>query len=231
MTIHFNANLLPQCPTPEYVAWIDVMGIQSSMSRSLNVSGNFIFKLHIAALQAPHANVNLYPIMDGLYATSVTQQDMLTFLRDLFTSIADEFIDAARPEFRFIVRGAIAYGPVIHGNSVPANISYSQEFQNNQLYKDAILLGLPMIQANQSEKNAPPFGLFVHESARSFSPQNQAPLHHVWWKWGTQQNQAWTGLKQALPLHFAWCKQHSSEILYDPVRIAVHEEMSTQYFA
>ena len=94
MTISFNANLLPQSPTPEYVAWVDVMGIQSSMSRSLNVSGNFIFKLHIAALQSTHTNVSLYPIMDGLYATSATQQDMLTFLRELFSSIADEFINA-----------------------------------------------------------------------------------------------------------------------------------------
>ena len=231
MTISFNANLLPQSPTPEYVAWVDVMGIQSSMSRSLNVSGNFIFKLHIAALQSTHTNVSLYPIMDVLYATSATQQDMLTFLRELFSSIADEFINATRPEFRFIIRGALAYGPVIHGNSVPANISFSQAFQDNQLYKDSILLGLPMIQANQSEKNAPPFGIFVHESARSFAPQNQPPIHHVWWKWGTQQNQNWNGLKQTLSQHFTWCKQHSSEILYDPIRIAAHEEMSNQYFA
>ncbi len=39
----FKSKLIPT-PKNEYVAWVDVMGIQSSMSRSIDISANFIFK-------------------------------------------------------------------------------------------------------------------------------------------------------------------------------------------
>jgi hypothetical protein len=139
MPIFFNSQLLPQFPTSEYIAWIDVMGIQSAMGRSLNISGNFVFKLHIAALQAPIGNVRLYPIMDGFYASSANQADMLEFLREVFVQTADEFVHEAEPLHRFVVRGALAFGPVIHGNQIPANAS--NVFQANVGHKDAILLG------------------------------------------------------------------------------------------
>ncbi len=66
----FKSKLIPT-PKNEYVAWVDVMGIQSSMSRSIDISANFIFKLHIAALNAKTAKLNIYPVMDGFYALSV----------------------------------------------------------------------------------------------------------------------------------------------------------------
>ena len=39
-------------PTNEYICWIDVMGSQSIMLRSLKIASNFVMKLHIAALRA-----------------------------------------------------------------------------------------------------------------------------------------------------------------------------------
>jgi len=52
MELYFNANKLLD-PSNEYVCWIDVMGIKSSMERSIKISANFIYKLHIAAIEAP----------------------------------------------------------------------------------------------------------------------------------------------------------------------------------
>jgi hypothetical protein len=40
---NFNADGLPVSPT-QYVGWIDAMGIQSVMGRSIDVAANFIFK-------------------------------------------------------------------------------------------------------------------------------------------------------------------------------------------
>jgi hypothetical protein len=51
----FDSSGLPQIPPTEYVVWVDVMGTQSRMSRSLKQTANFIFKLHVAAISAPKA--------------------------------------------------------------------------------------------------------------------------------------------------------------------------------
>ena len=227
----FNGQLLPN-PTQEYVVWLDLMGIQSSMSRSLPITANFIFKLHAAALLAPSAGVVLYPVMDGLYAASSNQNTILEFLRSVFVEIAGEFNGAADPLHRFIVRGAIAYGPVIHGSAVPAHASNSFQTPQGTEYKNAILLGMPMVQAHQSERNAPPFGLFVHESARAFSPPGVNPLHHVWWRWVNAGNApVWNALRPALHQHYQWCRERPNHLLYDIDRINVHDGLAQQYFA
>ena len=230
MPLYFNSQVLPS-PANEYVAWVDVMGVQSAMSRSLNITANFIFKLHVAALQAPHAGLSLYPVMDGLYISSANQQAMLDFLRSVFTDIAATFVDETENLHRFIVRGALAFGPVIHGAGVPANASNAFGTSAGGAYKNAILLGMPMVQSHISERNAPPFGLFVHDSARTFAPPLTQPLHHVWWKWVNPGNsQVWNGLPDALGGYYAWCRERASSILYDRERIDIHSDLARQYF-
>jgi len=233
MPLAFSADHLPAA-SPEYVAWVDVMGTQASMSRSLAISANFIFKLHTAALQAPNQNVTLYPIMDGFYASSSDKGNILDFLRSVFEQVAEEFNGEASEHHRFIIKGALAFGPVIHGTNVPAQAS--QTINNFLQYRDSLLLGLPMVQANTSEKLAPPFGIFIHESARSFAPPGQTPLHYVWWKWRNPVNRnnshrIWNALSQALETHFTWCAERAGDLEYAPDRIEFHRTMAKQYFA
>lgn len=228
MPLFFSADHLPP-PTIEYVAWVDVMGTQAAMSRSLNITANFIFKLHVAAVQAPQNNVSLYPVMDGFYVASPSQLDMLAFLRSVYQSIAEEFNNTDEPLHRFIIRGALAFGPCVHGRNVGQ--AASPALAGITGYRDSILLGLPMVQAHLGESNAPPFGLFVHESARSFAPPGQQPLHHMWWKWGSAGNPGWAALAQQLPQHLDWCANRSLPLGYPMDRIAAHKQMVTQYFA
>ena len=61
------------------------------MSRSISATANFIFKLHIAALRAQVAGMRIYPVMDGFYASASDKNRMLTFLRNVFRSVAEEF--------------------------------------------------------------------------------------------------------------------------------------------
>jgi len=113
MPLFFNAAHLPP-PTEEYVAWVDVMGTQASMSTSLRTTANFMFKLHIAAFQAPRQHVRIYPVMDGFYAAAPGKADMLNFLRGVFSALGHEFNVTEENRFRFIVRGGLAFGPSIH---------------------------------------------------------------------------------------------------------------------
>jgi hypothetical protein len=237
MTLYFNAKELPES-TPEYVAWVDVMGTQSVMSRSLSIAANFIFKLHTAALDAQKktdGNIHLYPVMDGLYASSSSQEAILYFLRSVFCKIAETLILEENNMYRFIVRGALAFGPIIHGKNVSEKTSNVLGCEPGIQYKNAIFLGMPIVQSCQGEKNAPPLGLFVHESARAFAPEGTNPLHDVWWKWCTGGNvdtrQTWSKSQKALEEYFIWCKDHAQSILYPSKRIEVHSELVRQYFA
>jgi hypothetical protein len=234
--LYFNSQHLPTAQ-PEYVTWIDVMGIGPTMGRSLDMAANFVFKLHVAALQAPQNTMTLYPIMDGLYAASPDKQAVLDFVGSVFSQCAQEFMNTPQDQqhHRFIIRGAIAYGPVIHGRSVPPAATQGAPVQPNvfvanQVYRDAILIGLPMVQAHTTEPLAPPYGLYVHESARTFAPAGQQPIHFNWWKWSQYNNAVWQQLSPQLLCYFDWCKQRSQPLGYKSERIEAHREVAEQYF-
>lgn len=228
MSLFFDASQLPQA-SPEYVAWVDVMGTKATMSHSISGAANFIFKLHIAAIQATTPNISVYPVMDGCYVTGANQRDILNFLSSVFEAVANEFNSTTDPFHRFIVRGALAFGPVVHGASVPQAASSALAQKPN--HRDSILLGLPIVQAHESETKAPPFGLFVHESARSFAPAGHSPLHFVWWRWANPNtNQVWIDLSQNLPAHLVWCAEHAMSLEYPSKSIVAHTEMVDQYF-
>lgn len=65
----FNAQHLPAVPTPAYVAWLDVMGAKGAMLRSLPVAANFVFKLHVTALEdsTNYPGLRLYPVLLQLH--------------------------------------------------------------------------------------------------------------------------------------------------------------------
>jgi hypothetical protein len=141
-----------------------------------------------------------------------------------------EFNAETEIHHRFCIRGGLAFGPVIHGRDCgPCAV----ELQNNPAHRDKILLGMPMVQAHLAERGAPPFGVFVHESARVFALVGIDPLRWVWWKWGIGNASAqatWTTLKGQLPDYLDWCEKRSQTIEYLTERIRAHKNMVTQYF-
>lgn len=225
---YFDASDL--AASSEYVAWIDVMGTQASMSRSISATANFVFKLHIAALEATRAGIRLYPVMDGLYAAGPDQAAFIEFLRSLVTAIAKTFVGTADHRHRFIIRGGLAFGSVYHGAEVP--VTASKELAAAPAYRDSILLGMPMVQAHLVERTAPPFGIAVDESARGFAPNGTEPFHTAWWHWKSGITGAdWSALVPAMEAYFAWCSERSQPIGYAPDRIAAHREMYSQLVA
>jgi hypothetical protein len=225
----------------QYVGWIDVMGTQVTMARSTDVAASFIFKLHISALESLSAlkprqrkKIKLYPIMDGIYFVASNELLLFKFMSHIFGALANEFVSTEEMERRFLVRGALACGPVVHGSQIPDGASNT--LRDYPGYKSSILLGLPVIQAFLGERSAPPFSIFVHESARAFAPEDRPPIQLTWWRWfKTPNDGTWPGLatklKQELCGYFEWCEKRSEEIGYKRERIKAHRELVDQYFA
>lgn len=236
----FDATGLPISPS-QYVGWIDAMGIQSAMGRSMDVAANFVFKLHIAVLDSLDAlpehhrpNIYLYPVMDGVYFVTNDQPALFRFLRRVFNCLAREFVETAEMRHRFLVRGALACGPVVHGFQLSEGAS--AVLQNHTRYRDSILVGLPMIQAYLTERQAPPFSIYVHESARAFAPEARRPIRATWWRWfATSEDDRGTDLasrlRDALCAYFSWCEKRAAEIGYDMESIKKHRSLADQYFA
>ena len=229
---YFDGRDLPRNPPAEYVVWLDVMGTQARMSRSLEQTANFVFKLHVAAIAARAAQedtrLSIYPVMDGFYASSPVQRAMLDFLRAIFSDLAQEFNNSTQQIYRFSVRGCLAYGPTIHGRDV--HDSASRELAREVAYRNSILLGMPVVQAHSNESQAPPFGIFVHESARALAPTGENPLHEVWWRWARYNDPTWIALGANLQQHLVWCEERSMPLNYPKDRIAAHRNMVEQYF-
>lgn len=227
--INFNSAHLP-APSHEYVAWVDVMGVKASMGRSIAGTANFVFKLHIAAIQAKLPGVRLYPVMDGFYASAADSGVFQTFLRNVFGAVAEEFNGTIEMKHRFAIRGGLAFGPVYHGESVGPGAS--NVLATNAAHRDAILLGMPMVQAHVVESSAPPFGIAVHESARTFAPPHVDPIHSAWWHWRHATTlPAWTALPNAFTEYLNWCRARAEGLEYPEARIDVHRKLFNQFLA
>ena len=226
----FDSRSLPD-PVPEYVAWIDTMGTRPVMARSLAISANFLFKLHAAASSAGSGvpNVRVYPVMDGVFASSPSRDAMHRFSALLFSTLARLFIQTQDNGHRFLVRGAIAYGPIIHGSSVPGTACSA--INTNKAYFDSILLGTPVVQSFAAENEAPPFGLFVHESARAFSPAGEKPFVQRWLPWyrHSDAGNLVAALGDAMTNYFSWCQDRTGWIEYQPERLKQHRDMAEQF--
>jgi hypothetical protein len=235
----FSSEGLPVSLT-QYVGWIDAMGIQSAMGRSIDVAANFIFKLHIAVLESMDSlsarqreSISLYPVMDGVYFVTNDQQALIRFLRLVFGRLAREFVETPEMKHRFLVRGALACGPVVHGLELPE--SASATLAAHREYRSSILIGLPMIQAYLTERLAPPFSMYVHESARAFAPEATPIIRATWWRWfATPADERWPDLaprlRDELRSYFKWCEDRATEIGYDAESIKKHRTLADQYF-
>lgn len=233
----FSARGVDEELNPRYVGWLDLMGTNSMMRRSATIASIFIGKLHSAAIKAaracPDDAVRLHPVIDGVYITSDAQAPVLSVLKQMLRSLALSFVLEEKIVHRFMVRGAIAFGPTCEG----ADLLTPENWQLNSRpeYARSICLGIPLAQAFDAEKAAAPYGIWIHESARAFAPDGTHPLtgtHWHWWKYQTGPTDLTlvTCLHAQLLEYLDWCKRHSTYLLYDEARITAHRQLVDQYF-
>lgn len=234
--VYFDNRKISQ-PKNRYVGWVDLMGARSTMLRSLPVAANFIGKLHAAALIAhssTRSRAQLYPVVDGVYITSTQQWDIRKLLAEMLRRTAITFLLEPEPYHRFMLRGGLAFGPMCEG---PMLAPASNVLSSTQSYSDWILFGIPMVQAYISESKAAPFGIWVDESARSFSPDGDHPMAMTHWHWWRDIRPEQEGARLSKRLgrevlkHLEWSRSHSTYILYEPERAAAHSRLAAEYFA
>lgn len=213
-----------------YVLWVDIMGSQGKMLRNVRTASIPLMKLHVAALAAKKktfGGIELFPVIDGIYVVSEHFSSIVFFLSDVFRSMAAEFLVLKNWE-RSIIRGAVAYGPVILGKECKEGSLLLKE----STYADAILLGMPLVQAYTAERDAPPFGIVVHESVRAFGQMGERPIGTPLWRWWTkskENSKIAAALLSSLRDYFAWCLSNPVTSGYQADRIEVHRRLADEY--
>ena len=169
-----------------YVAWIDLMGAGHLMSVSVNKSANSLARLHMAVDHAARnlPDVETLPINDGVFIFSRTKNNAQYAVRDTLIILAGFFIATDDPQNKFMVRGSIAFGPVYRGEDISKGLSQTKQKEHKKTL-ERVAFGPPIIQSYMSEHHAPPYGIFIHESARAFAPHGDTPFsitHWLWWQ-------------------------------------------------
>lgn len=238
-TEYFNSNIgeLPE-PKERYVCWMDVMGTSAISSRSITEAAIKVFKLHISAVanfedlpEWCRNRLEMYPMMDGVYAVSESKEALQRLLESIFVSLGEDMVDAEEIHHVLAIRAAIAYGPIIEGNHVNG---YNDILEGTD-HQQRTMVGLPIVQSFLSEGKAPPFGVFIHESARAFAPDREDPFQFVWWKWFRSNHDEYNyeelalDIRQRLGEYYRWGRQNSKRIGYSEDKIDEHERLAEQY--
>ena len=78
------------------------------------------------------------------YCCADTQGEIFRFLKALYLKLAEIFNSETRNLFKFVVRGGLAYGPIVSGSEI---LGASETLRVNEEYCKRILLGIALIQA------------------------------------------------------------------------------------
>ena len=230
-SISFDADSIG-ASSPKFVLWLDVMGIKEKMSRSLAQSANFIAKFHVAVQRASHRMANqpsIYSAMDGAYILFDNGAEAKDFIQRFFSHISQVFAKA-KPKHQFLVRGGLAYGNVYETYSILPALSKAD---GKLLAGIPLVIGFAVIQAHLAEKDAPPFGIFIHETAREVGSNGVHLFSGSWYRWfgAKSPNHLRSQLNRTVANYFKWCREHCLEIGYDIKALERHELSAMQYFS
>ena len=176
----------------QYVGWLDMMGAGHVMSTSVHKSANFLARIHMAvdlARRDTGVDCITVAINDGIFILSPNKSNIMQVMRQSIINLSLHFIGVPRPYDKFLARGAIAYGPVYSGEHLNQGISAKRRSRSPSMF-DNVMFGPPVIQAYLSESTSAPFGIAIHESARSFAPVGFSPFRMSHWIWWQNNNEA-----------------------------------------
>lgn len=219
--IHINTSKLKR--DKEYVCWIDTMGTKNTMSESFEKAANFMIRFHAIVMEALEGvlDVNRYPLMDGIYLTSTNWNSLKKVINKIYSESADIFIKEEIIAHRFLIRGAIAYGQVAHGTAIIDDVCLNYHDKDN--YKSTLLMGMPMIQSYTSESSAPPFGIYIHESARQ--PQILQGRFYAW----SNDEKLKGKLRLKIHQYFDWCSAYRNYLEISSDKIAKYKQLNDEY--
>jgi hypothetical protein len=214
-----------------YVFWLDLMGAKNMMKLSLPRAARSVMRIHVAALLAKrkHPELEIHPVMDGVYGFVNTRELLETVLSEIIASLAHVFVHVV-PAARFMVRAGVAFGPIIAGKSLAAG---AEILEQNVNYLHGTAIGMGITHAYEAENSAPPFGVFIHESARAFAPsgEKRRPYESVFWRWFNEEDPLTWATRRALVNHFAWLEKNPIAAQYEIEAMKRHKGLATEYFS
>jgi hypothetical protein len=150
----------------EYVAWVDIMGSRNAFQKSLKTATTYVLKLNkifdSVIRQEAHGCSGYYPIIDGLYFTHGDKDLFLKIMQKSFVAVANEFMEQSDPAYRFMIRGGISYGTVIHGKNIDVN---RKHLDVDKRVIKSLLFGKPLVDCCAIEKNSAPFSISIYGEA------------------------------------------------------------------
>lgn len=247
--LYFDSRHLPN-PRGEFIAWCDGMGTGQCLTRSLHQAANSVFKLHSAFSIARRnlTTVRCYPVIDGVYVTSPTRREMQEVLKLAFSELAIEFINRPRIKNMHMMRAGLAFGPTLHGADTDDEAFFGLDrggylttrevFESSDLddVRRHVLLSPAMVLAYSAERKAPPFGIFVDDSAKSY-PQLvenagggfQSSLYQ-WWTGDEAAREIAGKLYEQIRFYLSKSETHSVGLQYSRERIERHTLLAEEYF-
>lgn len=169
-----------------YVAWVDLLGAGHLMTVSIEKTANAIIRLHMAVYNAccGGEGVISVPINDGVFIIARSKKDIIFILKKIIVDLSCVFMSTDNPEDRTMLSCGLAYGPVYIGDDLRDGVGGNGRKEKYDAIFRQIAFGSAVIQAYKEERNAAPFGVAIHESARSFSSNEDKPFqdaHLRWW--------------------------------------------------
>ena len=214
-----------------YVFWLDLMGANNVMRLSLPRAARSVMKIHAAALSAkkqyPKLQVN--PVMDGVYGFVSDRALLEASLAKILGELAHVFVQERVASSRFMVRAGVAFGPLVSATSLAAGAPILQQ---NIPYLGGTAIGMGISHAYEAEGHAPPFGVFIHESARSFAPRTKDsyPYRVTFWRWFDKDDALTWALRRTVLLHFDWLEKNPVAAQYRAEAMLRHKALAVEYF-
>jgi hypothetical protein len=216
---------------PEYVAWIDLMGARGWMAGSIRRAAEIIALIHVAGFRAAQKHgVKSYPVIDGVYLVGTEKSEFRQATSLVMRTLAETFLAQKKPDRRFLVRGGIAYGRVLHGEDITG---LHVDLKRDAKYTRCLALGIAIGQAYEAEGKAPPFGYYVDRTARSTASANAFPYISSFYRWwaikGEGQQAQHFGYQ--LDSYFEYLCNRRRELEYPEDRLKEHRALAKEYFA
>jgi len=207
----------------EYVAWIDIMGIESSMAVYPKIAEVNVGKLHLAVAEYKAVdNLETYPMVDGIYAVSTDRERIFEFAEHILGRFSQNLI--SRTDFG-LNKGGLKFGPLIRCGIAKGEVHHWSDLTETALAthknREALITGNAVSLAHESEAKAPPVGIRLHESVSG----SGTSVNHKWW---TKEKKA-IFTRRALGRYWK-LYVNGCEIPYNIDAISRHAEKADEYF-
>ena len=214
-----------------YVFWLDLMGTRNLMKISESKAARSVMKIPrgCSLSEEQYKEVEINPVMDGVYGFVASREVIEAFLRHMLTSLAAVFVHERVTSSRFMVRAGLSFGPIVPGVTLAKGAAI---LQKNLRYLRGTAIGMAISHAYEAESAFPPFGVYIHESARAFAPRDGSsePYRSNLWRWfGEDEPLSWA-IRRTLVDYFDWASRNPVASKYESTVLAKHRALADEYF-